>query len=177
MSRLAAGFGGAGAGAATGAAIRSFVPGIGTAIGAGAGGLMGAILGGEASKETETIDPIKDFKNLSWGDRVASTMSAKAEGLTQGVAGLVGLEDSVGTENEDRLSALKHKSSDHAGSSFKMGGNITGGSAGGQTSPQMGGAGVGGASPNQGISLGRALALEDEPALQQTNYNNNNFSF
>lgn len=175
MSRLAAGFGGAGAGAATGAAIGSFVPGIGTAFGAGAGGLMGAILGGEASKETETIDPNKDFKNLSWGDRVASTMSAKAEGLTQGVAGLVGLEDSVGTENEDRLSALKHKSSDHAGSSFKMGGNITGGSSGGQPSPQMGG--MGGSSPNQGISLGRAVALEDEPALQQTNYNNNNFSF
>ena len=41
----------------------------------------------------------------------------------------------------------------------------------------MGGIGVGGESPNQGIFLGRAVALEDEPALQQTNYNNNNFSF
>jgi hypothetical protein len=87
------------------------------------------------------------------------------------------LEDSVGSENQDLLNSLNHKRSDDFGSSFQSGGNITGGSGGSQQSPQMGGVGVGGESPNQGISLGRAVALEDEAALQQTNYNNNNFSF
>jgi hypothetical protein len=172
---------GAGAGAATGAAIGSVVPVVGTAIGgllgAGVGGLLGGASGAGFGAEAESIDPKKNFKDLSWGDRVATTMASKAEGLAQGVAGFFGLEDYVGSENQDLLANLNHKRSDNFGISFQSGGNITGGSAGGQTSPQMGGAGVGGASPNQGISLGRALALEDEPALQQTNYNNNNFSF
>ena len=177
MGVLSGGLGGAGAGAATGAAIGSFVPGIGTAIGAGVGALAGGLFGGASSAEAESIDPKKNFKDLPWYDRVAATMSAKAEGLTQGVAGFFGLEDSVGSENQDLLASLNHKPSNDFGTSFQSGGNITGGSAGGQPSAQMGGVGVGGESPNQGISLGRALALEDEPALQQQNYNNNNFSF
>lgn len=177
MGVLSAGLGGAGAGAATGAAIGSFIPAIGTAFGAGLGALAGGIIGGGSAEKSEAINPQKNFKDLSWGDRVAATLSAKAEGLTQGVAGFFGLEDAVGSENQDLLASLNHKRSDDFGTSFQTGGNITGGSAGGQTSAQMGGVGSGGASPNQGISLGRALALEDEPALQQKNYNNNNFSF
>lgn len=177
MGVLSGGLGGAGAGAVTGAAIGSFVPGIGTAIGAGVGALAGGFFGGASSAKAESIDPKKNFKDLSWGDRVAATMSAKAEGLAQGAAGFIGLEDAVGSKNQDLLASLNHKRSDDYGTSFQTGGNITGGSPGGLPSAQMGGVGVGGESPNQGISLGRALALEDEPALQQTNYNNNNFSF
>jgi len=177
MGVLSGGLGGAGAGAATGAAIGSFIPGIGTAIGAGVGALAGGLFGGASSAEAESIDPNKNFKDLPWYDRVAATMSVKAEGLTQGVAGFFGLEDYVGSENQDLLASLNHKRSDDFGTSFQNGGNITGGSGGSQQAPQMGGIGVGGESPNQGISLGRALALEDEPALQQQNYNNNNFSF
>lgn len=177
MGWFSSGVGGAGAGAATGAAIGSIVPGIGTAIGAGVGALAGGLLGGASGAEAESIDPNKNYKDLPWYDRVATTLSAKGEGLTRDVAGFFGLEDEVGTENQDLLDRLKHERSDDFASSFNTGGSITGGSGGGAPGAQMGGVGAGGTSPNQGVSLGRALALEEEPALEQTNYNNNNFSF
>ena len=177
MGWLDGGLTGAGTGAATGAAIGSVIPGIGTAIGAGFGALAGGLLGGASGAEAKTIDPNKNFKDLPWYDRVATTLAAKTEGLEKGVAGFFGLEDYVGTENQDLLDSLQHKRADDFGSSLQMGGNITGGAGGGAQSPQMGGVGVGGQTPNQGISLGKALALEEDPALEQTNYNNNNFSF
>jgi len=174
MGWFSSGLGGAGAGAATGAAIGSFIPGIGTAIGAGVGALAGGLFGGVSGAEASSVDQDKNFKDLPWYDRVATTMAAKTEGLTKGVAGFFGLEDSVSSENENLLDRLKHERSDDSGTSFQMGGNVTGGNGGypGTETPQ--GAGV---VSNQGTSLGRALAMEEEPALEQTNYNNNNFSF
>lgn len=169
--------GSAAGGAATGAAIGSFIPGVGTAIGAGVGGLLGGVLGAGTTAEASTIDKNKNYKDLGFFDRASATLSAKTEGWGNNIAGVFGFEDAFGTENEDLLARLKHGRSDDAGTSFQTGGNITGGSGGGETAPQMGGMGAGGQTPNQGTSLGRALALEEEPALQQENYNNNNFSF
>lgn len=177
MGWFSSGVGGAGAGAATGAAIGSIIPGIGTAIGAGVGALAGGLLGGASGAETSAIDKNKSFRDLPWYDRVASTLAAKGEGLTRSVAGLVGLEDEIGTENQDVLDRLKYERSDDFGTSFQSGGSISG-AIGGETSmPQMGGVGGAGATPNSGISLGKALAIEEEPALEEVNYNNNNFSF
>jgi len=174
MGWFASGLGGAGAGAVTGATIGSFVPGIGTAIGAGVGALAGGLLGGASGAEASSIDKNQKFKDMPWYDRVATTMASKTEGLTKNVAGFFGLEDSVGSENQDLLSRLQHERSDESGTSFQMGSNITGGS-GGSSGTAMNAPGT--ALSNQGTSLGRALAMEEEPALDQTNYNNNNFSF
>ncbi len=177
MGFIGSGLGGAGAGAATGAAIGSIIPGLGTAVGAGIGGLAGLFMGGVSGADANAIDPNKSYKDLGFFDRASATIAAKTEGLTRDVAGFFGVEDAVGTENKDLLSRLQHERRDDAGTSFQTGGNISGGSSGGLQAPQMGGMGAGGQTPSQGISLGRALALEEEPALQDQNYNNNNFSF
>ena len=169
--------GSAAGGAATGAAIGSFIPGVGTAIGAGVGGLLGGGLGLGTTAEASTIDKDKNYKDLGFFDRASATLSAKTEGWGNDIAGIFGFEDAFGTENQDLLDRLKHERSDDAGTSFQMGGNITGGMGGETQGPQMGGIGAGGQAPNQGISLGRALALEEDPALEQENFNNNNFSF
>ena len=158
-------------GAATGAAIGSFIPGIGTAIGAGIGGVAGLLMGGGSAAEASTIDPKKSYKELSWYDKAAATISAKTEGLERGAAGIFGLEDYVGTEKQDLLARLKHKNEDDAGTSYQVGSQITGG--GEQQDNQ---AGVSGQMPSEGYSLGRRIAMEDDPALQNFN-NDQEYSF
>lgn len=171
MSVWESGLTGAGAGAATGAAIGSFIPGIGTAIGAGVGGLAGLLLGGGSAAEANTIDPNKSFKDLPWYDRAAATISAKTEGLEKGVASFFGLEDEVGSEKEDLLASLKHQRDDEAGTSYQVGSQITG--AGGSQGAQEG---VSGQIPSAGYSLGRRIAMEDDPALKNFN-NDQEYSF
>ena len=177
MGWFSSGLGGAGAGAATGAAIGSFIPGIGTAIGAGIGGLIGGVSGGVSGAESSSIDKDKNFKDLPWYDRAAATISAKTEGVTRGFAGFFGLEDSVGKDSQNLLDTLKHTGEDDYGSSFKMGSSVSAPSSGSPISAQNGATGIGGSVPSKGQSLGMKYALEDEPSLDQTNYNNNNFSF
>ena len=172
--------GGATTGAAIGGAIGSVVPGAGTLIGAGIGGALGAgagfLAGGLSSLTADNIEKGKKWDDLEWYEKAAANLSASTEGIAEGVAGIVGLEDEVGHDAQDRLAQLKYKRSDDAAKST-LGGAISGASGGGEVLPMAGvGGGAQGAS-NEGTSLGRALAVEEEPALEDTNYNNNNFTF
>jgi hypothetical protein len=64
----------------------------------------------------------------------------------------------------------------YAGSSMQTGGGISG--QGEQMKIHGGGVkGMGGSPLEGGESLGRRLAIQEEPALEEDNYNYNNFSF
>lgn len=178
MSLFSSGLGGAGAGAATGAAIGSFIPGIGTAIGAGVGGLIGGLTGLGTAAESSTIDKEKQkYDDLSWYDKAATTIAAKTEGLTKDVAGFFGLEDSVSSENQNLLDRLKYKRSDDFATSLQNSGQVTGATSGAQGKNNFSGQGLDGEGGTEGSTLGKKPALQQEPALDQVNYNNNNFSF
>lgn len=180
MSLFSSGLGVAGAGAATGAAIGSFIPGIGTAIGAGVGGLIGGLTGLGTAAESSTIDKEKQkYDDLSWYDKAATTIAAKTEGLTKDVAGIFGLEDSVSSENQNLLDRLKYKTSDDFGTSLQNSGQVTGATSGPSIQGQgnFSGQGLGGEGGTEGSTLGKKPALQQEPTLDQVNYNNNNFSF
>lgn len=138
-------------------------------------GPLGWAAGGIFDRDYDEIAKGKKYEDLPWYDRIGISLKAKGEGLLESGAGLFGLEDEVGTTNRDILAGLKHKVSDDYGTSFSMGGNISGASGGGL--PQGGGGGMPGATPNAGTSLGRAIAIEQDPALEEQTFNNNNFSF
>lgn len=173
MIEIESGLGGALSGAATGAAIGSVIPGVGTAIGAGVGGLLGGATGAFSSNMSQELEGKQKWKDLPWYDRLTTSIAAKTEGALSDIAGVVGLDDYVGDEDRKRLADLQYERADDAGTSFQMGGGVTG-AQGGQFTPQMN---AGTSMPNQGFSLGKEIATEEEPALEQTNYNNNNFSF
>ena len=177
MSLFSSGLGGAGAGAATGAAIGSFIPGIGTAIGAGIGGLVGGLAGIGSSAESSRIDENKKYDDLSWYEKVATTVAAKTEGLTDNVAGFFGLEDEVGRDNRTLLERLQYKRSDDYGTSLQTAGNVTAPTSGPTREQQNASSGIGAMTPSTNSTLGKKPALQEEPAIDQVNYNNNNFSF
>jgi len=178
MSLFSSGLGGAAAGAATGFAIGSFVPVIGQAIGTGVGGLIGGLAGLGTAAESSTIDKEKQkYDDLSWYDKAATTIAAKTEGLTKEVAGVFGLEDYVSSENQNLLDRLKYKRSDDFGTSLQNSGQVTGATSGAQGKNNFSGQGLGGEGGTEGSTLGKKPALQQEPALDQVNYNNNNFSF
>ena len=136
-------------------------------------GIPGELIGWRA----RSIDKSKNYDDLPWYDRAAATIASKSESATRSIAGVVGMEDSIGTENNVILDTLKHTREDDAGSSFNTGTNVTAPSGSPSVSAQKGGIGVGGEVPSGGNSLGLKYALEDDPSLDQVNYNNNNFSF
>ena len=137
-------------------------------------GPLGLAAGAIFDRDYSKVGEGKKYEDLPWYDRAGATLKATGEGLLEGAAGLVGLEDEVGHENQDILAGLKHDAEDDYGTSFNTGGSITGGSGGKSPQGQAGGA-MG--EPTSGSSLGRALAVEQEPALEGQNYNNNNFNF
>lgn len=63
---------------------------------------------------------------------------------------------------------------ENTGSSLEMGSGVTGG---GEDAMKVHGGGMSGGTPSMGQSLGRELAIEEEPALADENHNENNFSF
>ena len=138
-------------------------------------GPLGLAGGAIFDRDYGTIGRGEKFEDLPWYDRVGLTLKAKGESLLEGTAGFVGLEEEVGHSNQDLLAGLKHEVEDDYGTSFDTGGSITGGSGGDTPKGQMGGGSMG--EPNNGYSLGRALASEKEPALEGQNFNKNNFNF
>lgn len=178
MSWYGSELGGAAAGAATGFAIGSFVPVIGQAIGAIGGSIIGGLLGAGSGLESSTIDKEKQkYDDLSWYDKAATTVAAKTEGLTKDVAGFFGLEDYVSSDNQNLLDRLKYKRSDDFATSLQNSGQVTGATSGAQGKNNFSGQGLGGEGGTEGSTLGKKPALQQEPALDQVNYNNNNFSF
>lgn len=132
-----------------------------------AAGLLGGGLI-HASKPEEG----KEWDDMAWYEKAALTVGSKLEGLQEGVAGFFGLEDYVDTSLSDTLETSKFGPEKFVGTSLQTGGNISGEGV----SRQPGGQGAAGTS-SSGTSLGRQLALEEEPALENDNINENNFNF
>lgn len=112
-----------------------------------------------------------DYKDASWKDKLIMNIFAKGEGVGNSIAGFFGFDDAFGTEMQQDLAALKFKPSDISSTDIEAGLNISGAEGG----PERGGE-MAAQSPAGNTSLGRFLALEEEPALKDTNYNKNNFN-
>lgn len=119
-----------------------------------------------------------DTNGKSWDDlnpfqKMSMTIQSKAEGILNTPAKWLGLDPS--SPMEDLMTKLKHSRMDDT-----IGNMITGLSTGAGQRDQGEGGGFGsggmGGSPSDG-SLGRPLALEEDPVLNLPVENYNNFSF
>lgn len=164
------------AGAATGALIGSFVPVIGTAIGAGLGGLVGGIAGswgGGRGSDLESDQSMKKKKwsDLDWSDKVALQIDKGFSEVGKIATGDDSLSDAEKLENI--LKKNEKGISADAVTSFQAGGqNFGEDTEGKEPQAQQGG--------QQTLSdriLGRPSAINQEGSLDDTNFNNNNFSF
>ena len=109
-------------------------------------------------------------------ERNRMKMQLKQQGSTDGLS-LGGLwEGSQVYKLGDALFGDENKKlSETTGTSLQSGGGVTGG---GEDMLKISGGSPSRMGASQGEeSLGRALAVEEEPALEQDNYNYNNFSF
>jgi len=178
----AAGEGAAGAttGAATGAAIGSIIPGVGTALGAGLGALLGGLSGGTVGSlgggrasdlESDQSTKKKKWSDLDWYDKAALQIDKGFSSVGKFFTGDDSLSDAEKLENilkknEEGISA-------DAVTSFQSGGQIFGENTEGKD-PQ---AQQGGQQTLSDRILGRPSAINQEGSLDDTNFNNNNFSF
>jgi hypothetical protein len=129
----------------------------------GAGMLVNAISGSSDAKTWE---------ETPWYDRLATSIKAKGQSLINTPLEWLGLEDYTNTSAQDRINTLKYKEADNAVGNFDAGLAI----ALGQEKQRQEVPQEGVAAGDQG-SLGRAIALENDPVLQQPVDNFNNFSF
>ncbi|MAR66772.1 MAG: hypothetical protein CL833_05920 [Crocinitomicaceae bacterium] len=168
---------GAATGAATGAAIGSIIPGVGTAIGAGVGGLLGLLggagLGGAVGDTTDSLEQKKQksWKELSTFEKASLTLDEGFSSVGQFFTGDDGPNDAEIYIN--RAKKLDEGASADAVTSLQTGGEIYGTDTEGKE-PQ--GQQGGGQTLSDRI-LGRPAAINQDASLEDTNFNNNNFSF
>lgn len=164
------------AGAATGAAIGSIIPGIGTAIGAGVGGVVGGLAGlwgggrGSSLEEDKSLKTQK-WDDLSWFDKASLQVDKGISNIGHWITGDDSLTDAEKLENI--LKKNEEGVSSDAVKSLQTGGQIYGEDTEGKQ-PQ------GQQAEAQNLSarvLGRPSAIKEEKSLDDTNFNNNNFSF
>jgi hypothetical protein len=164
------------AGAATGAAIGSIIPGIGTALGAGLGGLAGGIagiFGGAKASDLESDQSTKkkEWSDLDWSDKADIQMDKGFSNIGKFFTGDDSLSDAEKLENI--LKKNEKGISADAVTSFQSGGQVFGEDTEGKE-PQ---AQQGGQQTLSDRILGRPSAINQEASLDDTNFNNNNFSF
>ena len=129
----------------------------------GAGMLVNAISGSSDAKTWE---------ETPWYDRLATTIKAKGQSLLNTPLEWLGLDEYKNTSAQDRINELKYKEGENAVGNFDAGLSVPlGQEKQGQEAPQ------GGFASGQEGSLGRAIALENDPVLDLPNDNFNNFSF
>lgn len=172
--------GGAAGGAAIGAGIGSIIPGIGSAIGAGigavlgglSGGTVGSLGGGRASDlESDTSLKNKKYSDLGFFDKAALQIDKGFSNIGKFFTGDDSLSDAEKLENI--LKKNEKGNSADAVTSLESGGQIFGeDTEGKEPQGQQGG--------QQNLSdriLGKPSAINQETSLDDTNFNNNNFSF
>lgn len=167
---------GAATGALTGAAVGSIIPVIGSAIGAGLGGLAGGIagiFGGSKASELESDQSMKSkkYSDLGFFDKAALQIDKGLSNFGKFFTGDDSLSDAEKLENI--LKKNEKGISADAVTSFKSGGQTFGeDTEGKEPQGQQGG--------QQNLSdriLGKPSAINQETSLDDTNFNNNNFSF
>ena len=131
-------------------------------------GLPGAIVNAVSGSSDA-----KTWEDTPWYDRMATTIKSKAQGVMNTPLEWMGLDDYTNTSAQDHINQLKYKPTDDAVTSFDAGLSTA---LGEELKASKGGSSDMGAQPQQG-SLGRAVALEQDPVLDQPIDNYNNFSF
>lgn len=130
---------------------------------------VGKKIGGFVGLDDYVSSSFNDTKN-----KIKSDIAQKgaSQGWDWGAFG----KGSSGYKIYDALANDHPNISESTGSSFNMGANVSGGSQnqmkvyGGNVNMQQ-------SVPENGNSLGKALAVEPDVALQDENYNYNNFNF
>lgn len=153
---------------AAGAAMGSVIPGVGTAIGAGIGGLVGLFAGGKGSSVEEKQ---KKWSDLSMFEKAGLRLD---EGFSNIGHFITGDDDRSDAEKYiAKAKKLDEGASADATTSLQTEGQIYGtDTEGKEPQGQQGG--------QQTLSdriLGRPSAINQEASLDDTNFNNNNFSF
>ena len=130
-------------------------------------GIPGAIVNAVAgSSEAKT------WEETPWYDRLATSIQAKGQNLLNTPLEWLGLDEYKNTSAQDRLNELKYKESENAVGTFDAGlAAALGHEKERQEAPTPG------IASGQEGSLGRAVALENDPVLEQPVDNFNNFSF
>jgi len=162
-------------GAALGAGIGSIIPGLGTALGAGLGALAGLITGtagGAVASELESDKSTKKKKwsDLTWAEKAALQIDKGFSDIGHMITGDKSLSDAAKLENI--LKKNEKGASADAVTSLKTGQIFGEDNEGKEPQAQQGG--------QQTLSnriLGRPSAINQEASLDDTNFNNNNFSF
>ena len=114
----------------------------------------------------------KTWEETPWYDRLATSIKAKGQNLLNTPLEWLGLDEYKNTSAQDRINELKYKEGENAVGNFDAGLAIALGQEKQRQEAPPGGVAAG----DEG-SLGRAIALENDPVLQQPNDNFNNFSF